>query len=98
VGSRAAAKKREWVGLLSFFSFSLPAPALITTVTCKKHKTQQQVVPFPSRVFLYLHPTDPVFWASLSSLFQVAGKEEDTDQRGVAARYSEHNYQVEIVF
>lgn len=32
--------------------------------------------------FLYLHPTDP---ASLSSPFQIAGKEEDPNQRSVAA-------------
>jgi hypothetical protein len=67
---------------------------------CHLQKAQNATTscPLSISVFLYLHPTDPVFWALLSSLFQVAGKEEDTDQRGVAARYSEHNYQVEIVF
>jgi hypothetical protein len=50
-------------------------------------KTQNTTTsrPFSSRFFFHLHPTDPVFWTLISTLFQVAGKEEDTDQRGVTA-------------
>jgi hypothetical protein len=51
----------------------------------KSTKRNNKLSPFHLG-FLYLHPTDPVFWALLSSLFQVTGKEEDMDQRGVAAR------------
>ena len=77
-------KKTEngWVRL-SFFSLSLPAPALTTTVTCKKNKTQQQVVPFSSRFFCISSSHISVFWASLSSLFEVAGMEEERT-RGVS--------------
>jgi len=84
VGSRAAKKAagRNW--LLPLFS---SATVVTPTVTCKTKKTQNTTTsrPFSSRFFFHLHPTDPVFWTLISTLFQVAGKEEDTDQRGITA-------------
>jgi hypothetical protein len=83
VKPRAAADAGKMVG-------SAQLPNLFSAggaVTCetKKNTKHNNKPPLFISIFFHLHPTDPVFWTLISTLFQVAGKEEDTDQRGVTA-------------
>uniref|UniRef100_A0A6M2E9Q5 Uncharacterized protein n=1 Tax=Populus davidiana TaxID=266767 RepID=A0A6M2E9Q5_9ROSI len=60
----------------------LPCTCIDNPCHLQKEQNTTTSCPLFFLVFLYLHPTDP---ASLSSPFQIAGKEEDPNQRGVAA-------------
>jgi len=72
----------KWWVRLSFCPSSLPVVPL--PAKQKKHNSQQQAAPFHLGFFSSASYRSG-FLDFVSTLFQVAGKEEDTDQRGVTA-------------
>jgi hypothetical protein len=74
----------KWWVRLSVCPSSLPV-APLPAKQKKKHKSQQQAAPFHLGFFFSSASYRSGFLDFVSTLFQVAGKEEDTDQRGVTA-------------